>query len=57
MQLRAEIEDSRDLVLSLCKEFLPESQWRLIAQDIQVSLFIYVDLLFPSDRLSNVARI
>lgn len=40
MQLKAEIEDSRDLILALCKEFLPESQWRLIAQDFQVGFNI-----------------
>jgi hypothetical protein len=40
MQLRAEIEDSRDLVLALCKEFLPESQWRMIAQDFQVGIHL-----------------
>jgi len=36
VQLRAEIEDGRDLVLELCKSFLPEAQWRIISEDLQV---------------------
>jgi hypothetical protein len=35
VQLRAEIEDGRDLVLALCKQFMPARQWKLIAEDFQ----------------------
>jgi len=35
VQLRAELEDGRDLVLALCKNYLPSRQWRLMAEDLQ----------------------
>ena len=35
IQLRAELEDGRDLVLALCKHYLPSRQWRLMAEDMQ----------------------
>jgi len=35
VQLRAELEDGRDLVLALCKHYLPSRQWRLMAEDLQ----------------------